>query len=86
MKKGVLGEELLLVEITIFIDVCLLDEFQNVIITHDDIQILVEHLFDFGQTHQSLLFSIEQAEHVHGFVLPAPSIEPLLLDHLQHFG
>lgn len=59
MRRKVLGEEFLLVKVAILIKISLLNEFQYVIIAHDDIEILVEHLLYFSQTHQAFLFSVE---------------------------
>lgn len=85
MEVELLREELLLVEVTVFIEVSLLYEFQNVIIADNDIQVLIENLFYLGESNKALLLSIEKAKHVEGFIFPAPAIEPLFLNHLEHF-
>jgi len=78
----VLGEKLLLVKITVFVDISLLNKLENIIIADDDIEILVKDLLDFGKSDKPFLFSIKQCEHVHGLVFPSSSLKPFLLDHL----
>jgi hypothetical protein len=79
------GKELLLVEESVLIEVCLLDELEDVVIADIDVEVLVEDGLDFVDAHHSLLLPVEQREHVQRLLLPPPTEEPLLRDQLHHF-
>lgn len=62
MRKSLiseLGEEFLLVEVPILIDICFFNELQDVIITDIDIQVLVKHCLNFIYAYKPLLLSIK---------------------------
>lgn len=49
--ERVLSEEILLAEVSILVGVSIFYEFLDVVVTDDDVEILVENLFDFGQSN-----------------------------------
>lgn len=53
------GEEFLLIEVPVFIKICLFDELQDVIIADIDIQVLVKHCLNFVDAYKPLFLSIE---------------------------
>lgn len=76
-----LGEEFLLAEIAVFVCISLVDEFHDIGIADNDVQVLVEDALDFVEANQSLLFPIEQLEHLFSLGLsPLPS-KPLFRYH-----
>jgi hypothetical protein len=74
-----------LVKKAVFVQVGLLNEFQNIVVADIDVQVLVKHCFDFVDAHESLFLSVEEREHIQGFLLSPPPEEPLLGDEFHHF-
>ncbi len=75
----------MLVKKAVFVQVGLLNEFQNIVVADIDVQVLVEHSFDFVDAHKSLFLAVEEREHIQGFLLSAPPEEPLLGDEFHYF-
>lgn len=79
------GKEFLLVKEAILIEVCLLNELQNIIVADIDVQVLIEYSLYFIDAHQALLFPVKQREHVQCLLFSSSSEEPLLGDQINHF-
>ena len=75
-----LCEEILLVQVPIFICVRILDELNYIVITDHNVQILVENLLDFLDPNQPFLLPIEKGEKIHGFFFFPSSVKPLFVN------
>ena len=75
----------MLIKKTVFVQVSLLNEFQNIVVTDIDVQVLVKDCFDFINANKSLFLSVEECEHIQSLFLSSSSEEPLFSDELHHF-
>ena len=78
-----LGKEFILIQVPIFVSICLLNKFQNIIVTNVDVQILIKNSFDVIQSHQSSLLSVKQCEQVKCFLLTTFAEKPFFCDHIN---
>ena len=79
-----LCEEILLIEVSILVCICVFYELHDIVITDHDIQVLVENLLYLLYSDQSLLFSVKKSKNVHSFFFFTPSIEPFLVNESQN--
>ena len=80
------AEKLLLVEVAVFVEICFLDEFQDIVVADVDVEVLVEDRFNFVEADQSSFLAVEEGEHVEGLFLPAAAEEPLFGDEFDDLG
>ena len=74
----------MLIQVAVLVQVCLLDELQDVVVTDVYVQVLVEDWFYLVQTHQTSLFTVKQSEHIQGLLLSSSSEEPFFCYQFYH--
>ncbi len=79
-----LGEKFTLIQIPVFITVCLFNKLQNIVIADVDIQILIEYVLDIVKAHKAPFFSVKKCKQIKGLFLSSLAKKPFFCDHFNN--
>lgn len=74
-----------MIKITVFVQICLLDKLKDIIVADNNVQVLIEYIFDLINSYQSFFLSVKKGKHIQSLFFSPSSEEPFFSDQIYNF-